>query len=66
MSSSPTLLETEFDACLSRHGITISAERREAMYQAFLAFRDLISANREGLTPDQEPAFIHPAPGETA
>lgn len=64
---SPTiLLETEFDTCLARHGIVIPDDRREAMFQAFLAFRDLIADNRDGLSPPLEPAFIHPAPEQSA
>lgn len=59
-------LEVEFDACLTRHGIVIAAERRETMFQAFLAFRDLIADNRESLSPQLEPAFIHPSPGPSA
>tara|TARA_B100000678_G_scaffold267500_1_gene253094 strand:- start:347 stop:547 length:201 start_codon:yes stop_codon:yes gene_type:complete len=62
MSSPVITLEIEFDACLARHGIAIAAERREAMFQAFLDFRDLIADNRDGLSPSLEPAFIHPAP----
>ncbi|MEG3115115.1 hypothetical protein R3F72_08220 [Salinicola sp. 4072] len=61
-----TSLETEFETCLARHGIVIADERREVMFQAFLALRGLIAGNRDRLTPALEPAFIHSATREPA
>lgn len=49
--------ETEFATCLARAGITLPAERRSAMFQAFLAWRSLRAPLNEPLPHALEPAF---------
>jgi hypothetical protein len=49
--------ETEFDIALARAGIAVPPERRAAMLEGYLAWRDLATALDEPMPRTTEPAF---------
>ena len=50
-------LETEFDAAIARAGLTIAPDRRDAMLEAFRAWRDLRKELTAPMPLATEPAF---------
>ncbi len=53
------VLKGEFIAALNRAGLTIEADRMDAMYQGFLGYRDLSALLDAGPPLDLEPAGLY-------